>query len=311
MKNRKYLVIICVLLLAFSLSLFAEPVKVIAVHFGNPEYEDALSKENYPGFEFYRTDGSEWKYQIENALFIGGLPSHLEGLYGEIPEKMGFSASFATEKGGAVPYELGIIYLVGSNGVIATQTGPYAHFSDDHYGEEYWSDFNNLKKNLKNLKKNKMPKVLPATKQVYFKTAPVGERETYKKSVIDKKAVGLKGWNIPEICLYDEEDDKHKLSELIKDENCFLVFYSMNAVHKKEGNRKTGEIVNEYDEEIPVNAEKEMAGAAKNAENAQTKEDIQNMFKSMLKGTAENINSFYGDAVRPLEMAKSVNEAVK
>jgi len=308
MKNRKYLVIICVLLLAFSLSLFAEPVKVIVVHFGNPDYEGALSKENYPGFEFYSTDGSEWMYRIENALFIGGLPSHLEGLYGEVPEKMGFSASFATEKGGATPYDLGIIYLVGSNGVIAAQTGPYQRFIED---EVYYSDFNNLKKNLKNLKKNKLPKVLPATKQVYFKTASVGEYEPYKKSTIDKKATGLVGWNVPEVTVYDENGGKHLVSDLVKDENCFLVFYTMNAVHIKEGNRKTGDIVKEYDEEIPVDAEKEMAGAAENAENAVTKEDVQNMFKSMLKATAENINSFYGDAVRPLEMAKLVNESVK
>ncbi len=85
----------------------------------------------------------------------------------------------------------------------------------------------------------------------------------------------------------------------------------MNAVHIKEGNRKTGEILKEWDEEIPVDAEKEMAGAAKNAENAVTKEDVQNMFKSMLKGTAENINSFYGDAVKPLEMVKDINASVK
>lgn len=311
MRNKKYLLVFCLMLFALSVTLFAEPVKVIAVHYGNPEYEDALSKEDYPGFEFYRTDGSEWKYLVENTLFIGGLPSHLEGLYGEVPEKMGFSASFATEKGGEVPFKLGVIYLVGSNGVIAAQTGPYAHFSDAHFPDEYWSDFDNLKKTLKNLKKNKLPKMLDASKQVYFKNAPIGEREEYKKSVIDKKAAGMIGWNVPEVCVYDEEGEKHKLPELVNGENCFLVFYTMNAVHKKEGNRKTGEIVNEYDEEIPVNAEKEMTTAAKNAENAQTKEDVQNMFKSMLKATAENINSFYGDAVRPLEMVKRVNESVK
>ena len=307
MKNRRIITVICVLLLAFSVNLMAEPVKVIAVHFGNPEYEDALSKENYPGFEFYKTDGSEWKYKIESTFYIGTNPGHLEGYYGEVPEKMGFSASFASEKG-YTPYGLGVVYLIGSNGVIATQTGPDMRFIED---EAYFANFNNLKKNLKNLKKNRLPKVLPATKQVYFKTAPVGEYETYKKSKIDKKGVGLIGWNVPEVCVYDSEGNKHKLTDLVKDENCFLVFYTMNAVHIKEGNRKTGEILKEYDKEIPVDAEKEMAGAAKNAENAQTKEDVQNMFKSMLKGTAENINSFYGDAVKPLEMAKDINASVK
>jgi len=308
MKNRKYLVVFCVLLLAFSLSLFAEPVKVIAVHYGNPDYEEALTKENYPGFEFYKTDGSEWMYQIENALFIGGLPSHLEGLYGEVPEKMGFSASFAIEKGGAIPYNLGVVFLIGTNGVVAAQTGPDNRFIED---ETYWTDFNNFKKTLKNLKKNRLPKVLPETKQVYFKTAPVGEYEAYKKSKIDKKAAGLIGWNVPEVCVYDGEGKKYKLPDLVKDENCLLVFYTMNAVHKKEGSRKNGEILKEWDEEIPVDAEKELTATAKNAENAQTKEDLGNMFKSMLKATAEGMNSFYGDAVRPLEMAKDVNASVK
>ncbi|NPE32124.1 hypothetical protein HNV12_30050, partial [Methanococcoides sp. SA1] len=71
MKNRKYLLVFCLMLFAFSVTLFAEPVKVIAVHYGNPEYEEALSKEDYPGFEFYKTDGSEWMYKVENTLFIG------------------------------------------------------------------------------------------------------------------------------------------------------------------------------------------------------------------------------------------------
>ncbi len=308
MKNQRVIVAICALLLVFSVVLMAEPVKVIAVHYGNPDYAEALTRENYPGFEFYTTDGSEWMYQVENTLFIGANPSHLEGLYGEIPEKMGFSASYTIEKGSDMPYKLGVVYLIGSNGVIVAQSAPQANFID---GEEYWADFNNMKKLLKNLKKNKFPKVLPISKQVYFKSTPIGEYEPYKKSIVDKKASGLIGWNVPEVCVYDGEGKKHKLPDLVKDENCFIVFYTMNAVHKKEGNRKTGEIINEYDEEIPVNAEKEMAGVAKNAENAQTKEDIQNMFKSMLKATAENINSFYGDAVGPLEMAKKVNGSVK
>jgi hypothetical protein len=309
MKNRKMFAIFCILLLALSVNLMAEPVKVIAVHFGNPEYESSLTKENYPGFMFYHTDGTEWKYVIENALYIGGLPSHLEGFYGEIPEKMGFSASFATEKGGAIPYNYGVAYLIGTNGVVAAQTGPYSEFLDG--GEVYYADFNNLKKNLKKIKKNTLPKALPATKQVYFKTAPVGEREAYKKSVIDKKAAGLVGWNLPDVGIYDETGEKHMLSELVKDQNCFVVFYTMKAALIKEGNRKTGDIGKEFYAEMPVDPAKEMTEAAQNAENAQTKEDVQNMFKSMLKAVADDMNSFYDESVGVLEMVKDVNESVK
>lgn len=311
MKIKRIIATVFAFMFIFSALLVAEPVKVIAVHFGNPDYAEALTRENYPGFEFYKTDGSEWKYQIESSLFIGGSPSHLEGLYGEVPEKMGFSASYATIKGLEIPYNLGIVYLIGSNGIIATHTGPYAHFSDELYPEEYGSDFNNLKKVLKNLKKNKLPKLLDASKQVYFKSTPIGEYEPYKKTKIDKKGAGIVGWNVPDVCVYDDEGVKHQLPELVKEENCFLVFYSMNAIQKKYGQRKDGTIIKERYEEIPVDAGKEMAETAQNAQNAQTVEDVKNMFKSMLKATAENMNSFYGQSVLALDMVKRVNESVK
>ncbi|MEA2077044.1 MAG: hypothetical protein U9O95_03400 [Candidatus Marinimicrobia bacterium] len=311
MKNRKIVVGVLAFMLIFSTLLIAEPIKVIAVHFGNPDYAEALTRENYPGFEFYKTDGSEWKYQIESSLFIGGSPSHLEGYYGEVPEKMGFSANYTMFKGVYQPFELGIIFLVGSNGVIAAKTGQEAHFSDELYPEEYGQDFNSLKKTLKNLKKNKFPKVVDASKQIYFKSTPIGERTPYKKAKVDKKGAGIVGWNVPDVCVYNDEGKKHKLPDLVKDENCFLVFYSMNAVHKKEGTRKEGTIIKEWYEEIPVDAAKEMEGTVQQAENAQTVEDVKNMFKSMLKATAENMNSFYGQSVLALDMVKRVNESVK
>ncbi|MCK5817389.1 MAG: hypothetical protein KAH15_05245, partial [Candidatus Marinimicrobia bacterium] len=311
MKIKRIIATVFAFMFIFSALLVAEPVKVIAVHYGNPDYAEALTRENYPGFEFYKTDGSEWRYQIENTLYIGINPSHLSGYYGEIPEKMGFSASYATIKGLETPYNLGIIYLIGSNGVIATHTGPYAHFSDELYAEEYRGDFNNLKKVLKNLKKNKLPKVLDASKQVYFKSTPIGEYEPYKKTKIDKKGAGIVGWNVPDVCVYDDDGEKHQLPELVKDENCFLVFYSMNAIHKREGKRKDGAINKEWYEEIPIDVSKEMLAATQNAQKTETVEDVKNLFKSMLKATAENMNSFYEQSVLALDMAKSVNESVK
>ena len=311
MKIKRIIATVFTFMFIFSALLVAEPVKVIAVHYGNPDYAEALTRESYPGFEFYKTDGSEWKYQIESSLFIGGTPSHLEGLYGEVPEKMGFSANYTMFKGTYWPFELGIIYLVGSNGVIAAKTGQEAHFSDELYPEEYGQDFNSLKKTLKNLKKNKFPKVVDISKQVYFKSTPIGEREPYKKAKVDKKGAGIVGWNVPDVCVYDDDGEKHQLPELVKDENCFLVFYSMNAIHKKAGKRKDGTIIKEWYEEIPIDVSEEMLAATQNAQKTETVEDVKNLFKSMLKATAENINSFYGQSVLALDMVKRVNESVK
>lgn len=141
MKDRKFFAVFCVLLLVFTASLIAAPVRVIAIHYGNPDYEDALFKEDYPGFEFYHTDGSEYFYSIKNELFFGTLPSHLEGLYGEVPEKMGFSASFSTSKGENYPSYWGRYYLIGSNGVIAARSTN--------------TDYFNLRAALKKLKREK------------------------------------------------------------------------------------------------------------------------------------------------------------
>lgn len=308
MKNRKVFVIFCILLLAFSVNLMAEPARVIAVHYGNPEYEEVLIKEDYPGFEFYHTDGSEFMYQIKNEFFIGTLPSHLEGLYGEVPEKMGFSASFAMEKGASSPFFYGAMYVVASNGIVAAQTGPECMFQDD---EAYYADYDVLKRELKKAKKNKLPKALPETKQVYFKSTPVGEREPYKKTNVDKKGTGIVGWSVPDITIYDEEGMEHKLPALVEGENCLVVFYTMNGVKKMIGDRKTGEIEEEYFEDKPVNSARKKMQAAGDAQNAQTKEDVKNLFKNMLQAVAEDINEFYSQGIGPLDAAKMLNKNVK
>ncbi len=297
MNNRKMFAIFCVLLLAFSVSLVAAPVKVIAVHYGNPDYEDALFKEDYPGFEFYHTDGSEYLYTIKNELYIGTLPGHLEGLYGEVPEKMGFSASYSTSKGENYPSKWGLYYLVGSNGVIAAQSNKM--------------DYYHIKPVLKKLKKGKLTNPLPTSKQVYFKKAPIGEREAYKGSKIDKQGKGIVGWNIPEITVYDEEGTAHTLPELVKDETCIVAFYTMDAVKRIVGKRKTGEIVGEYYEEKPVNSARKKMEAVGTAENAQTQKDVKSMFKQMLQAAAEDINEFYKNSVAELEEIKILNEDVK
>jgi hypothetical protein len=289
--------VFCILLFTFSTILVAEPVRVIAIHYGNPDYEDALFKEDYPGFEFYHTDGSEYLYSIKNELFFGTLPSHLEGLYGEVPEKMGFSASFSTSKGENYPSYWGVYYLVGSNGVIA--------------GGSQNLDYYHAKPLLRKLKKGNVTKPLPATKQVYFKKAPVGERESYKGSKIDKQGKGIIGWNVPDITVYDEEGTAHTLPELVQDETCMVVFYTMNAVKHKIGKRNTGEILEEYYEEKPVNSARKKMEAVGTAENAQTEDDVKSMFKQMLQAAAEDINEFYKNSVTNLEEVKVLNNDVK
>lgn len=297
MRTRKLVAFVCILLFAVSGVLLAEPVRVIAIHYGNPEYEDALFKEDYPNFEFYHTDGSEYLYTFKDEFYIGTLPSHLEGLYGEVPEKMGFSASFSNSKGEGYPSYWGRYYLIGSNGVIADQSN----------NQEY----SKLKFTMKKLRKGTLPKALPASKQVYFKSMPTGEREPYKGSKIDKQDKGIVGWNVPDITVYDDEGVAHTLPELVKDEACIVVFYTMNAVKHVVGKRKTGEIVEEYYEEKPVNSARKKMEAVGTAENAETQEDVKTMFKQMLQAAAEDINEYYKHSVSNLEDLKIMQKDLK
>ena len=166
MKNRKLFAVICVLLLALSVSLVAAPVKVIAIHFGNPEYEDALVKEDYPGFEFYHTDGSTYHYGQDQKLI--GNPNYLCGFYGDIPEKMGFSSNYTTEKSGFVygPFRYGVVYVVGKNGIIAAQTSEKTKFLDDGYIEDYSDTYDLLRTSINKQLKSKYTK--PAKKMNYI-----------------------------------------------------------------------------------------------------------------------------------------------
>lgn len=156
-----------------------------------------------------------------------------------------------------------------------------------------------------------MTNALPANKQVYFKKSPIGEREAYKGSKIDKQDKGIVGWNVPEITIYAEDGTEHKLPELVKDENCIVVFYTMNAVKKVIGKRNTGEILEEYYEEKPINSARKKVEAVGTAENAQTQEDVKSMFKQMLQAAAEDINEWYVNSVKILDEAKALNDDVK
>lgn len=302
MNNKRIIVGILALMLIMSGILFAQSFEVIAVHFGNPDYAEALTQENFPGFKFYTTDGNCYRYREQQVLVLKN-PEYLFGYYGEIPEKMGFTANYTTEKGSETPFPEGVIYVVGKNGVISTQTSAMNKLNGS--SEMYWEDYNKLKKEMKRLKKGKTKDLLKAKDRVYLKSTPIGEREPYKKTKVDKKGEGLVGWNVPEVTVYDTEGKAHKLNTLTKDKNCVLVFYTMDGVHQVEASRKDGTILKEWDDIMPVDREKEMKAATENPE------DPKELLKAFAKTMGESISGVYEESIGGLEMAKQLIEAVK
>ena len=304
MKSKKFFAIFCAMLLAFTVCLVAAPVKVIAIHYGNPEYEDALEKADYPDFDFYHTDGSTYYYtQVQKLL---GNPNYLPGNYGEIPEKMGFSANYAIEKGGFTsgPYSRGIIYIVDKNGIIAGKTSADARFNESNYSEDYYANYDVVKANLKKLSKGKYAKA--AKKMTYIpKETASGELEPYGKSKIDKANKGLIGWTVPEITIYDMDGEAHKLNELTAGENCVVIFYSMDAVLQKQGDVKDGHVIKEWYEVKPVNMEKEMLEATQNPK------DPKDLLKAFAKTVGESVSNSYGLSTGSLNLVKKVLENVK
>jgi hypothetical protein len=302
MKTNRMNVGIIVLLLMLCGSLFAMDIDVIAVHFGNPEYAAALSQEDYPEVAFYTTDGSCYYYIEEQAVMMKN-PNYLEGYYGEVPEKMGFAVNYTVEKGAGIPYAKGAIYLVGSNGVIMSQSAAANRFNEENWPETYYQDFENLKKGLKNLKKGKV--ATPAKSMSYLKSTPIGEREPYAKSKIDKKGEGIVGFNVPEITVYDGEGNPVKLNELTAGKNAILVFYTMDGVHHKQGSRKDGTIMKEWDEVMPVNRAKEMKQATENPQ------DPKELLKSFAKTMGQTVSETYGEYTEVLNTAISLKNSVK
>jgi hypothetical protein len=210
---------------------------------------------------------------------------------------MGFSASYSTSKGENYPSYWGRYYLIASNGVVAAQSN----------NQEYMK----LKFTFNKLRRGTLPKALPAAKQVYFKNTPFGERETYLKSKIDKQDKGIVGWNVPDITVYDDDGTAYTLPELVKDENCIVVFYTMDGVKHVVGKRKTGEIVEEYFNEKPVNSARTKMEAVGKAETAETQEDLKSMFKQMVQAVAEDINENYKNSVGNLEEVKALRKDLK
>jgi hypothetical protein len=304
MKTRTILSGILLVSLLFTGFLFSgEDVTCIAVHLGNPEYASVLIREEYPGFQFYTTDGSCFSYGDQSSRF--GNPNYLGGFYGEVPEKMGLSPNYG--------FGLPKIMIVGANGIIAAHSTEISFydallgFDDDYGGEQssaYGKSMKAVTKALKDVQKGKYAKALPESKRVYLKSTPIGELEPYRGAKMDKKGDGIVGWEVPDVPVYDDEGKEHKLNELCKDKNVMLVFYSMNGMLIKTGSKQDGSVIEkeEYGDKLK-RPEKTRAQMLEEAEN------LGKLAQAIAKRSAMAPRpGDYGKAVAVLEVAKSLME---
>lgn len=58
---------------------------------GNEEHQEVLNKNAFPDFKFYCNTSELLSYSEEQKMM--GNPKKLMGWYGEVPEKMGFTAN--------------------------------------------------------------------------------------------------------------------------------------------------------------------------------------------------------------------------
>jgi hypothetical protein len=303
MKRSKMMTGLLIISVLFAGLLFANDVTCIAVHLGNPEYASVLIREEYPGFQFYTTDGSCFRYQDQSSRF--GNPNYLGGLYGEVPEKMGLSPNYG--------YGLPKIMIVGANGIIAGHSTVISFYDallgfDDDYGGTQSSDYSKsmkaVTKALKDVQKGKYAKALPESKRVYLKSTPIGELEPYRGAKMDKKGDGIVGWEVPDVSVYDDEGKEHKLNELCKDKNVMLVFYSMNGMLIKTSSKQDGSVIEkeEYGDKLK-RPEKTRAQMLEEAES------LGRLAQALAKRSAMAPRpGDYGRAVAVLEVAKSLLE---
>ncbi|MCF8359666.1 MAG: peroxiredoxin family protein [Prolixibacteraceae bacterium] len=217
-------------------------VQYIAVHFGEPANAEILDKEDFPAFNFYQAKGELMAY-TEDQKFIGN-PTHLEGWYGEVPEKMGFCASYRGEykKSKGFPYDKGAVYVLDKNGTVAYQLPPQ-RFNPDNYSDLYSAIYSDIKKTIRKMSRGKEAKILKENKREYIKESPVGELETTKGSKVDTRVKGIVGWPVPPISLNDCDGNKTDLSEIANGKVTVLVFYTLNGAKwlrgDNEGNIKS------------------------------------------------------------------------
>ncbi|MCF8225439.1 MAG: hypothetical protein K9J30_06140 [Bacteroidales bacterium] len=222
------------MLVAFNL-VAADDVEVqyIAIHFGDPANAEVLNQGEFPAFQFYNAEGEVIGYTEDQKLI--GNPNYLKGWYGEVPEKMGFSATYRGElsKSEGFPYDKGAVYVLDKNGTVAYQLPP-ERFNEENYPDKYQAVYNDLRSTIRKMSRGKEEKVVKEKKREYVKSSPVGELEATKGSKTDK-GDGILGWPVPSLTLTDGDGNSVKLDELAKGKVTVLVFYTMNGATWKRG----------------------------------------------------------------------------
>lgn len=237
MKKISLSLLIAFIICSFSLKASDGEVQLIAVHIGNLDNMSVLDKTAFPDFEFYSNDASLIKYS-ETQKMIGN-PKYLMGWYGEIPEKMGFSANYRGElgKGYSSPSAIGALYVIDPENTIGYQTKPNNRSN---------IDTREIISLVKKYKKGKYSSKLKVSKQQYIKESAIGELEQTKGASIDKDGEGIVGWEVPDITIKNENGEAKSLKEIVNGKTTILVFFTLNGVHWKKGDAK-GEIEKEWD----------------------------------------------------------------
>ena len=273
-------------------------VQYIAVHFGNTGHADVMDKSEFSKFSFYTAPGSVFAYTEKQKMM--GSPKYLTGWYGEVPEKMGFSANYNIKKSYSRSYQRGVTYVISPDGIISYQLTSQ-RVNPENYSAAYDKEMGKMKKAIKKLRKGKtVVKPLAKKKCKYLKKAPMGELESKKGSKIDKKEKGLIGWPVPDLDLINKSGKTVNLKDIAKDKVTVLVFYTLNGVHWKKGDKK-GKIIKEWDGQKLINSKtyrtmvnKKVTGEVNEKKNSAP--IMKHIGKGLLKGGAfGNVGKIAGD----------------
>ncbi len=230
---------IVLLAIVFSVNINAEnkDVQLIAVHIGSHEHMSVLDKSAFPDFEFYYNDAKLIWYSEQQKMM--GNPKYLIGYYGEVPEKMGFCANYrgSLGKGYSFPYAQGAIYVIDKEGTIGYHLQP-ERFTKDYHRDTYYRIVSEIHGLVKKFKKGKNYKKLKDSKQKYLKKSAIGELEQNKGASLDKKNEGLRGWQIPDLIIKNEQVESKSLRKLTKGKITVLVFFSLNSAHHIKANAR-------------------------------------------------------------------------
>jgi hypothetical protein len=325
---------VLLIILACGLSTFAQndKVQLIGIQIGNPDNMSIFDKAAFPEFDFYYNDAKLIGYSEDQKII--GNSTNLMGWYGEVPEKMGFSANHRGSygKGNSFPYIRGVVYVVDQEGIVAYQLQPM-HFTKDHHADIYYKIQNDIVGLVKRFKKGKTSKKLKARKQVYIKKSASGEIEKSKGAKIDKNGTGITGWDVPDINVKTENGESKSLKELTKDKISVIVFFTLNGAHWMKANRK-GKITKEWDGDKLIapstyagNLEKKVMDGEYEDKKQAKKAFAKTMFKSMV-ATSDNaiakiiVNNkeeldeadkvkAYGGAVTNLKMIQEISKKLK